>query len=145
MRRIYIIVVLSLVSILFSGCYSELGRLREDYDRIKILDDGKLHQAHGYVVHCSPDGEELVLKILSVCYPIPKYLYGNYMLPDWIKATSHSRNEESGFQSMEMLEINLTISPNNTDSVRKCDLMFTDCGAGNIDANAKVTISQPPK
>ena len=46
---------------------------------------------------------------------------------------------------MEMLEINLTISPNNTDSVRKCDLMFTDCGAGNVDANAKVTISQPPK
>ena len=91
------------------------------------------------------DGEELVLKILSVCYPIPKYLYGNYMLPDWIKVTSHSRNEESGFQSMEMLEINLTISPNNTDSVRKCDLMFTDCGAGNVDANAKVTISQPPK
>ena len=44
-----------------------------------------------------------------------------------------------------MLEINLTISPNNTDSVRKCDLMFTDCGAGNVDANAKVTISQPPK
>ena len=67
------------------------------------------------------------------------------MLPDWIKVTSHSRNEESGFQSMEMIEINLTISPNNTDSVRKCDLMFTDCGAGNVDANAKVTISQPPK
>ena len=141
--RYSIRLVLSLVFVLLSGC-NMLGVVEKSYTRIRILVDGELHKAHGYVVNCSPDGDDHVLKMLSICTPRLSNLKDLNEL-DWIRIKSVSVQKKSDIQSMDLLEMTLEIDPNNTGCIRQCDLTFHDCMVGNVDGRATVTIRQGKK